>query len=141
MLLECFFKVDGYLNIAVKVKPAASFYTEGGILSVILEKNAIIELSDFDQMKWKDVKSDLLLDAFLVNLNRSFSSADTPGINFVEESTFFGVELELDRKVSQKDINDLEINKMPGFRVIWSYDTQISETPFVDYKLKDEFIK
>ena len=123
------------------MKPAASFYTEGGILSVILEKNAIIELSDFDQMKWKDVKSDLLLDAFLVNLNKSFSTAATPGINFVQESTFFGVELELDRKVSQKDINDLEINKMPGFRVIWSYDTQISETPFVDYKLKDEFIK
>ena len=132
----------------LKLKPPDSYSNEGGILTVTIEKNTMIEFSDFDQIrldKKGDDQSYLLLDAFLVNFNESFSTAaetmEIPGVNFFEVGTFMGVSFVLDRKVSQKDINDLEINEMPGFRVIWSYDKQISETPFVEMKLKDEFVK
>ena len=53
-------------------------------------------------------------------------------------STYY---IKLDRKVSQDEIRNMKLDKMPGFRFTWNYDKQAQpEAKYYKVKTK-EFVK
>ena len=104
----------------------------------------MIEFSNFDQMEWTAKGKMETLDAFLDHRNETFSTTGEDGEIFLDVSSigpppdgYF--ELVLDREVSEKDIENLDMEKMPGFKLTWSCNKNISGNSGLF--LKDEFVR
>ena len=119
--------VDGNLKVVVKINYPQSVFDlneSGENVSVTfnLKKNTLTEFKDDDKMTWKIGSKEEALDSFALYFNKTFS---TKGVVPYILDVIYTNRIELDRKLS--DMSDLEIQQMPGFRLTWSYDKQISE--------------
>ena len=47
----------------------------------------------------------------------------------------------LDRKVSQDDITNMKLDRMPGFRLSWKYDREIQPEAFINSDTTKEFVR
>ena len=136
--------VDGNLKVVVKIDYPQSVFEindrgENVSLTFNLKKNTLTEFKDEDKMAWMTGINKEAIDSFTEYYNKTCSTKGVSAQYLISSNTNG---LELDRKLS--DLSDLEIKKMPGFRLTWSYDKQISENSLQDIvvrELKDNFAR
>ena len=87
----------------------ASIYTT--TIKFDLQKITIEENSDNDQMSMDTVG---IIDPGITHFSKNVTSARIDSYTVV-----------LNRKIPSETINDIKLDMMPGFRLIWEYETQL----------------
>ena len=59
-----------------------------------------------------------------------------------QKSAYLTYYILLKRKVSQELIRNAKLDKMPGFRFTWNYNTEIlPDAPYINYITTEQFIR
>ena len=123
-------KVDGNINIFIQVNvPKSLQEMENVTLTLNVDKNTINEFSQNDKTTFSNIIIDPKEKYFKKNYTNNFINGY---IYFF--STLAHIEIKLERKVSQTDIGNLKLQKMPGFRLTWNYDSEagMSEAKYIN---------
>ena len=96
---------------------------ENVTLTINVDKNTIHEFSQNDKTTFSNIIIDPKEKYFKKNYTNNFINGY---IYFF--STFAHFEIKLERKLSQIDIGNLKLQKMPGFRLTWNYDSEVGKS-------------
>ena len=91
-----------------------------------IKKETMKEVSDNDEMRigWTDI------DADLTHWSKNISP---PAYSYV---------ISLDRRVSADDINNMNLDMMPGFRLTWNYNKHVEpEDTFSSETATKQFVR
>ena len=125
-------KVDGNIFFSIDVNvPKPLKEVENVTLTFKIYKNTIIEFRQNDQITFFNTVVDPDEKYFQKNFTNTKTSYNTYTFSSPMTSAY---EIILERKVSQIDINNLKLQKMPGFRLTWNYDSEsgLSEAKYID---------
>ena len=120
-------KVDGDICIVIQVNVPPSVVSDiNTTLMFNIKKRTMKEVSDNDQTSfdYNDIDADLTHWSKNV-IGRSYS-----------------YRIELDRKVSADDINNMDLDMMPGFRLTWNYNKHVEpETGYGSRTVTKQFVR
>ena len=108
-------KVESQIKIEIQVfVPRNVRYDKDTTLMFNINKQTMKEVSDNDQM---------FLDNIIIDADLAHKSANitAPSYSYYTE---------LNRKVSMEDINQLDLDIMPGFRMTWNYNEHLEPEHF-----------
>ena len=114
-------KINGNLNIQISISVPYVFVGNSNVTLLInINKNTIEKVSDDDELTVANV----IIDAKSSNISFNFTGPQHSYTTL------------LNRKVSMEQMKKLKLDKIPGFRQTWYYDTQV-ETPKI-YSLNSQ---
>ena len=115
-------KVDGYIQITIIVYvPQSPKVDQNTTLMFDINKNTMEGVRDND---WMMAVYDII-DADLTHWRKNISVS----------SSYYNIIL--DRKVSANDIDNMDLDVMPGFRFTWNYDKNVE--PWTKYSIKQKY--
>ena len=104
-------KADGNINLQIEVNvPPSVMGDQNTTLMFDIKKETMKEVSDNDRMYISGVGD---IDADLPHWTK----------NITAPSSYYIIKL--DRRVSANDINNVDLDMMPGFKLTWYYGTHI----------------
>ena len=116
-------KVDGYIHILINVfVPKSVKVGQNTTLMFDIEKTTMNEVSDNDQM------------SFCFNCKKIDADLAYWSKNITDP--FYDYYIELVRKVAADDINNTDLDMMPGFRFTWSYNKHVE--PWKKFSTEDK---
>ena len=115
--------VEGKIHISVQVFiPQSVLFTINETLTLHVEKISMAEDSDKEVMKLNCYSDDCYIDPDVTETSKNITDPFPSTFEFFSHN----------RQVSQEEINDTKIDKMPGHRFTWKYDRDIQ--PDAKYK-------
>ena len=102
---------DISVNVIIHVPTSKIYSIYTTTIKFDLEKITIEENSDNDQMSMDTVG---IIDPGITHFSKNVTSARIDSYTVV-----------LNRKIPSETINDIKLDMMPGFRLIWEYETQL----------------
>ena len=132
-------KVEGkiYFHIELHIPPSV-IDNENVTLMFDLQKNTIMDYSRFDRLTHNDFY-DGTFDAHLKHWSKNYTGPKPNG-KYIRNKNLHWFRLR--REMSNDDIGNVEMELMPGFNIMWSYDTPIEKwAPYSGLNKTKEFVR
>ena len=124
-------KVEGYIHIDIRVHPPASVWKDRNTTIMFnIEKITMKEDSDNDKIKF-GICQDCDIDADVTHWSRNVTIRYHPPPYYII----------MNRKVSSDDINNMDLDLMPGFRLNWNYNYNVEPEPEYNSKQNWQFVR
>ena len=122
--------VDGSIYIYMRVYYPASVIDDKNAIAIYnIEKTTMIGISGNDDLSFVKTRTKLIdpdLTHFSINITAPFSFND----------------IKLNRRVTANDINALELEQMPGFRVTWNFNKRVdSESKYRNDEITKQYVR
>ena len=148
-------KIDGLLNVWIKVFIPESLKDDEATLTFNFNKITIKEFSDNDRLLYMCTPfdkfcadSENITDANSENISKTASNPEGPPAwckNYYEPlycSSGYYYYMYFVRQISQEDLENMDIlEKMPGFRVTWDYHLDENYAAFGNDTYSIEFVR